>query len=52
LLYIPMFIGESAVFVGVFLMTLYAAMDIFNNYKKLRNTVSVEEGFDVNSSNT
>lgn len=52
LLYIPMFIGESAVFVGVFLMTLYAAMDIFNNYKKFRNTVSVKEGFDVNSSNT
>jgi TRAP-type transport system small permease protein len=52
LLYIPMFIGESAVFVGVFLMTLYAAMDIFNHYKKFRNTVSVKEGFDVNSSNT
>jgi len=52
LLYIPMFIGESAVFVGVLIMTLYAAMDIFHNFKKLRASVSVKEGLDVNSSNT
>lgn len=52
LLYIPMFIGESAVFIGLFIMTLYAAIDINHNYKKLRTSVSVKEGFNVNSSNS
>lgn len=32
---IPMFFGESAIFIGLLLMTLYAASDLFQDGKKL-----------------
>lgn len=35
LLYIPMFFGESAIFIGLLLMTLYAASDLYQDGKKL-----------------
>lgn len=52
LLLIPMFFGESAVFFGLLIMTLYAFMDIKQNFMKLRTRYTVEEGLNVNNSNT
>ncbi|WZL75061.1 TRAP transporter small permease [Clostridiaceae bacterium 35-E11] len=33
LLYIPMFLGESAMFIGVALMTVYTAVELFDHIK-------------------
>ncbi|SDZ80300.1 TRAP-type C4-dicarboxylate transport system, small permease component [Thalassobacillus cyri] len=52
LLLIPMFFGESAVFLGLFIMTLYAFMDVKQNFMKLRTRYTAEEGLNVNNSNT
>lgn len=36
LLYLPMFFGESAVFIGLVLMTLYTAAEVFDYYNIYR----------------
>lgn len=40
ILYLPMFMAESAVFIGLFLMTLYTAYELIDNTKIVLNTLS------------
>ncbi|QEK11490.1 TRAP transporter small permease [Crassaminicella thermophila] len=45
LLYIPMFFGESSIFIGLTLMTMYSAIELYDMIKNLLNiSKSIKEG--------
>lgn len=44
LLSIPMFLAESALFIGLFLMTIYSISDLVKNIKSLLNKNHLQQG--------
>jgi TRAP-type C4-dicarboxylate transport system permease small subunit len=51
LLYVPMFFGESALFIGLVLMTFYSIYELYERITNLKNKKIKEEGI-TNANNS